>query len=218
MKSTHRSTVRLARQALEAREVPSASLDHGVLTVRGSNMADQIGISRIIIPGTVFIQVNENGQTSEFPAFQVHRVRVFGNGGDDTIYGSSGRDYLNGGDGDDNLYGLGGSDTLVGGGGNDKLYGGDGYDYLYGGTGNDWLNAGSRAEPAYGGAGRDFNAFVWTYNEARATDINQGLSQTSVFLSSLAAMAHSGRIDLARHIAYDGDDTYCVRLFVNGFW
>src|SRR5262249_36381600 len=150
--TARRSTARLALQSLETRHMPSASVANGVLTVRGSDMADDITVQRILIPGTLLVRVIENGQVTDFPAFQVRRVRVFGNGGDDTIshnigsigaalyggdgsdtiYGDDGNDYLNGGAGDDTLYGWGGNDTLAGGAGEDKLYGGGGYDHLYG--------------------------------------------------------------------------------------
>ncbi|HJZ94388.1 MAG TPA: C2 family cysteine protease [Gemmataceae bacterium] len=238
MTSALRPTTRLALEPLEAREVPTASLVNGVLTVRGTDMADEITIDRVDTPDAVYVRVTENGQATDFRASDVRRVRVFANGGDDyiahnfaalnavlyggdgddTIYGDDGRDYLNGGAGFDTLHGWGGNDTLVGGDGNDKLYGEDGYDHLYGGGGRDWLNAGSAAEPADGGPGRDFNAYVWVYNGARATDINQLASQTCCFLASLAGVAHTGLIDMGGQISYVGDDTYNVRLFVNGAW
>jgi Ca2+-binding RTX toxin-like protein len=178
MTAALRKTARLALQPLETRHLPSATLANGVLTVRGTDMADCITVQRVAIPGTVFVRVIANGQATDFPAFQVRRVRVFGNGGNDTIshkiaglgaalFGGDGRDNINGGDGndylsggagDDTLHGWGGNDTLAGGAGDDQLYGGDGYDHLYGGACNDWLNAGSAGEPALGGPGWDFNA------------------------------------------------------------
>jgi RTX calcium-binding nonapeptide repeat (4 copies) len=143
---------------------------------------------------------------------------IHGGDGADDLHGDAGRDYLNGGAGNDTLHGWGGNDTLVGGPNHDNLYGGDGYDHLYGGAGNDWLDAGSRPEPAVGGPGWDANAHIWAYNGARATDINQLASSTCVFLSSLAGIARTGLVDLASRISCVGEDTYTVRLFVNGFW
>lgn len=232
------TTTHLAVQALEARDVPTSHLVNGVLTVAGTDAADQIEIKRVMTPGTLLVRVTENGQSTDFLSYQVHRVRVFGNGGDDfishnigavnarlfggagddTIQGDDGRDYIRGGAGNDTLHGGAGSDTLVAGAGNDKLYGDDGDDYLHGGAGSDWLAAGSAAEPAYGGPGYDYNAHVWAYNGARSTDINQQSSRTGVFLSSLAGVAHTGHMNLARQITYVGDDTYSVRLFVNWAW
>src|SRR5262245_33862983 len=228
----------LGLELLEARDVPTATLANGVLTVQGTDMADQITIDHVVGPGPGDIRVTENGFFTDFPAGLVRRVRVFGNGGDDyishnvaginaalfggtgadDIHGDGGRDYLAGGAGNDTLHGWGGNDTLVGGLNHDNIYGGDGFDQLFGGAGNDWLDAGSRAEPADGGPGWDANAHFWAYNGARATDINQLLSQTCVFLSSLAAIARTGLVDLASRISYVGEDTYSVRLFVNGFW
>jgi hypothetical protein len=218
--------------------MPSASLAGGVLTVRGSDGPDDIAVNPVTVDGRAYVRVAENAGFTDFLASQVRRVRVFGNGGDDDIshnvpglnaalyggdgrdliYGDAGRDYLNGGPGDDTLDGWGGNDTLVGGAGQDKLYGEDGYDHLYGGPDNDWLNAGSAAEPASGGTGWDFNAYRWAYNGARMTDIDQQVSGTCVFLASLAGVAHTGLIDLARQIRYVGNNTFAVPLFLNGTW
>jgi len=65
-------------------------------------------------------------------------------GGDDTLYGD---------EGDDILYGQGGNDTLYGGEGDDHLYGGPGNDTLIGGAGDDifyWMDgdAGTVSNPA----------------------------------------------------------------------
>ena len=233
----HKSA-RPALDVLEARHVPSSTLAGGALTVTGSEGPDSITVDAVTVTGRAYVRVNEDGWIVDYPAADVRRVRVFGNGGDDTLshnvaglnaaidggdgrdtlYGDAGRDHLSGGAGNDTLYGWGGNDTLVGGDGRDKLYGNDGYDRLSGNGGGDWLNAGSRGEPAAGGGGYDFNAHVWTVNGARAADINQQASQTCYFLSSLAGVARTGAIDLARQIAYVGNDTYTVRLFVAGAW
>jgi hypothetical protein len=232
MTPSPRRTARLGLEPLEARDVPTAVLNHGVLTVTGTDQADDIAIDRVALPDTLVVRVVENGRETDFPSSQVRRVRVFGTGGDDRIAdragglnavisggdgrdditGADGRDRLDGGPGNDTLHGGAGSDTLVGGDGKDKLYGGAGYDYLSGGAGSDWLDAGSRAEPAYGGAGYDFNAQI------RMADINQEVPNTCVFLASLAGVAHTGLINLARQISYAGEDRYTVRLFVAGAW
>ncbi|MBO0700154.1 MAG: hypothetical protein J2P46_17270 [Zavarzinella sp.] len=215
------SAIRPGLEPLEARDVPSATLANGVLTVTGTDKADDIAIARVVWPGTLFVRVVENGQPTEFPSFQVHRVRVFGNGGDDRIANYVGglNAVLYGGSGNDTLQGGGGNDTLAGGTGKDKLYGGAGFDHLYGGPGSDWLDAGSPGEPVFGGTGYDFNAQVWAYNGARPADIRQPASHTDAFLASLAAVAHTGRVDLARQISYAGEDTFTVRLFAaDGSW
>ena len=130
-----RKTGRLALELLKARDVPTATLANGVLTVQGTDMTDHITIDHVVGPGPGDVRVTENGQATDFPAGLVRRVRVFGHGGDDymshnvaginaalhggdgadTIHGDGGRDYLNGGAGNDTLYGWGGNDTLIGG-------------------------------------------------------------------------------------------------------
>jgi len=62
------------------------------------------------------------------------------------LFGDSGNDWLYGGDGDD---------ALIGGTGNDRLYGGDADDFLSGGIGNDTLSAGNGDDTLKGGAGND---------------------------------------------------------------
>jgi serralysin len=74
-------------------------------------------------------------------------VGKMGTAVNDTLVGSSGRDYLNGQAGDDKLAGKAGDDILRGGDGKDSLYGNAGNDNLNGGNGNDIL---------YGNEGNDF--------------------------------------------------------------
>jgi Ca2+-binding RTX toxin-like protein len=66
-------------------------------------------------------------------------VSAFGDGGNDTLYGGGGRDYLRGGYGHDSLYGQGGDDYLWGHAGDDTISGGSGYDRAYGGPDTDTL-------------------------------------------------------------------------------
>ncbi len=104
-------------------------------------------------------------------------VYLYGEGGNDQIFGGSNSDYIGGGDGFDQLYGQRGNDLIsgddgndwiLGGSGNDNLFGGDDPDQLYGdsgndsiygeGTGNDDLHGGSGNDLLNGGAGGDFLA------------------------------------------------------------
>ncbi|WP_418647602.1 calcium-binding protein [Thauera butanivorans] len=80
---------------------------------------------------------------------------VDGQGGNDTLYGYGGDDILAGGDGDDRLYGSKGNDRLDGGDGADALYGEDGDDSLDGGGGDDTLEGGLGDDTLSGGAGND---------------------------------------------------------------
>jgi len=81
----------------------------------------------------------------------------YGRTGNDTLYGSDdSEDTLYGNRGNDSLFGNGGDDLLVGGYGNDALYGGDGRDELNGGAGNDVLYGGDDIDELNGGAGNDY--------------------------------------------------------------
>jgi Ca2+-binding RTX toxin-like protein len=79
-------------------------------------------------------------------------------GGNDLIFGATGRFHADGGAGNDTLlsgagndYLLGdtGNDSLVGGAGNDTLIGGTGNDYLAGGDGSDWYVVDSVADVVF---------------------------------------------------------------------
>jgi len=78
-----------------------------------------------------------------------------GQGGNDTIVGTNGANYVSGNDGNDTLAGLAGVDRLSGGNGNDALDGGADADTLLGGDGTDSLNGGAGADTMTGGAGDD---------------------------------------------------------------
>ncbi|GKT19101.1 hypothetical protein ADUPG1_004298, partial [Aduncisulcus paluster] len=58
-----------------------------------------------------------------------HNDKLFGNEGDDRLYGEGGHDYLDGGLDDDKLYGGDGNDVLNYDEGDDKLVGGNGDDF-----------------------------------------------------------------------------------------
>ncbi len=68
---------------------------------------------------------------------------------DDTAYGGSGNDQLNGQWGNDTLFGEAGDDFINGGAGNDTLEGGDGNDRIYGDYGNDTLRGGNGNDSLY---------------------------------------------------------------------
>jgi hypothetical protein len=82
---------------------------------------------------------------------------VWGETGDDTIFGGNASDTLFG-DFDPMLVRRPsefGDDLIYGGAGNDSLYGGNGSDVLYGENGNDWLDGGTGSDMLHGGAGND---------------------------------------------------------------
>jgi Ca2+-binding RTX toxin-like protein len=130
-----------------------------------------------IITGGGYIQGDDYFISGEFHGDDVIYLtdssNAEGNGGSDTIYGSSESDYIWGDQpddvedsrldgawnnnlawnlhtalesqfhGNDIIYGGDGWDYIYGGGGNDKLYGEGGTDTIYGGAGNDWLDGGT---------------------------------------------------------------------------
>ncbi|MBY6240530.1 calcium-binding protein [Methylosinus sp. Sm6] len=95
--------------------------------------------------------------------------RIFGEAGDDSIFGGGGADTLDGGVGNDLIYGGAGADTLFGGEGDDLLWGsifsGDdsAADNLNGGAGDDTFYASPGADTIDGGAGNDSLTFNYSY-------------------------------------------------------
>jgi CubicO group peptidase (beta-lactamase class C family) len=81
--------------------------------------------------------------------------RLFGDRGNDLLVGGSGDDYLSGGEGDDRLKGGSGRDQLFSDDGNDYLDGGAGFDILNGGKGNDDLFDYDGGDRLTGGGGKD---------------------------------------------------------------
>jgi hypothetical protein len=213
---------------LEAREVPavaSALYAGGVVTVQANNG----GTTVLVVDNgvTVRIQDTGTGKIWSFAASQVNRVdliggnggdtftargdvrvRMFGNGGNDTFYGAPTRDVMLGGAGQDRMFGRNGNDHIDGGDGNDNLNGGNGNDALLGGNGTDQLNGGlgadalsgdtgedvlvaiddSTADTVDGGGGRDI---LWLDQVGVATDAQVGADALD-FVNAVAGFANSG--------------------------
>lgn len=79
----------------------------------------------------------------------------FMEGGNDTLDGSDGMDYAEGGAGDDHMMLRGGADIALGGDGNDNIDSGIGFDLVSGGAGNDTLDGNGGEDTLYGDAGND---------------------------------------------------------------
>lgn len=92
---------------------------------------------------------NYTGETA------INFENVYTGGGNDTITGTSGSNYINTGAGNDRVYAGSGNDTVVGGNGNDVLRGETGRDRLFGGNGNDWISGGNDDDYHHGGLGID---------------------------------------------------------------
>ena len=159
--------------SLEPRRMLTVTLDAGVLTVTGTENADQLGVGR----SPTMIVVNDNGTTSEWDPTLVQSIVVNalggndqvavvrpvgkpltanGGAGDDVLRGSAGRERLNGDAGADRLFGGGGGDLLDGGDDNDTIVGGAGPDRMLGGNGDDRFDAVDRDHDLLdGGDGED---------------------------------------------------------------
>jgi len=111
---------------------------------------------------------NDNlvGGTLFEPVFDASADTLFGEAGDDTLFGDNlafapgnvgGNDRVEGGSGDDVLYGQVGMDLIIGGSGDDQMLGGDGNDSIIGGnrTLQPFMLAEVGADEIDGGAGND---------------------------------------------------------------
>jgi serralysin len=81
--------------------------------------------------------------------------QLYGESGNDSLFGSISNNYLSGGDGNDLLQDSEGNDTLYGGQGNDAISSWTGNDILYGEAGDDWLDGAFDNDILYGGEGND---------------------------------------------------------------
>ncbi|MGI8504446.1 MAG: calcium-binding protein, partial [Hassallia sp.] len=81
--------------------------------------------------------------------------RILGGNGDDTLYGTSGDDFLDGGEGNNTLYGSEGNDTFLAKSGNDIAYGGAGNDVFFLGNGNNSVYASEGRNRVVTGTGND---------------------------------------------------------------
>src|SRR5688572_21736265 len=84
---------------------------------------------------------------------------LWGGFGDDTLVGNGSRDEIKGSHGNDSIRGGGKNDTISGGAGDDRLEGQDEDDQLFGGSGRDRLSGGDGDDLFVGGSGRDTLVF-----------------------------------------------------------
>ena len=80
---------------------------------------------------------------------------IFGSDDNDLIYGDAGNDYIYTGDGRDAAYGGKGDDVIFGGYDKDRLFGDAGNDIIYGFEDDDTIHAGDGNDLVYGGSGND---------------------------------------------------------------
>ncbi|XUU60778.1 calcium-binding protein [Erythrobacter sp. HA6-11] len=125
------------------------------LTATELRIADGGALALSVAPG--FTYLSPDGNTVDFRGVTNTSVSVFGNIGDDVIFGGaefnnlvggSGNDRLVGQDDDDSLQGQFGFDILEGFGGADSMFGGALDDRLIGGLGDDFMNGGTHIDTA----------------------------------------------------------------------
>jgi Ca2+-binding RTX toxin-like protein len=159
--------------------VLGATFNNGVLTVTGSDSADNIEI--FAKDGTLYVRevvtdlilfsmpyglpVQQttgtigNAVAFAFPGSQLKSIVVNANGGDDWVKVDESLSVpvtMNGGSGNDTLMGGKGADYLNGGTGDDKILGGGGNDVINGDQGNDLLIGGDGNDIIHGGDGDDY--------------------------------------------------------------
>lgn len=142
-------------EAVEARQLLSAVVDHGVLNIQGTRRGDDILIT-FASPRTT--QVVMNGEVFTFARRSIGKVKILGNDGSDYItFGQefTGPAYISGGSGNDTVGSSSGADTLYGDDGDDQVYGNAGRDVLHGGAGNDTLGGGDDDDQLFGDANAD---------------------------------------------------------------
>ncbi len=112
-----------------------------------------LALSEVLLAGNDLIAAEDSGPS-----------KLYGFGGNDTMYASGGNVSLFGGSGNDTLTGSAKSNKLVGGtgadlidgmAGNDRVFGGSENDVLRGGAGRDRVNGNAGNDSLEGGAGKD---------------------------------------------------------------
>src|SRR5437899_1153688 len=153
-------------EALESRQMLSASLLRGVLRIGGTAGDDVITVG-VDPANKAKIIVNDGVKTSRFAKTLVKTISIVtGDGADKitvnsgikqqiTIKSGEGNDTVTGGTGREIIFGAGGADVLSGGGGSDWISGGDGNDTIDGGSGNDYLYGDGGDDVITGDAGND---------------------------------------------------------------
>ena len=202
MTATATRRFRPAVENLEDRCVPAtATFANGVLTVTGTNSAEQLAVQqspdRIVVSDAGRV-VPINGSYSWVSPAYVSRVVVDARGGNDVVRL----------DGNGTSYALRVPATVYGGPGNDRIVGG---------VGNDYLDGGAGADTMVGLAGHDtyfeaYSASSPAVNGTRPEDIRQLQSGTCVILSALSSASAQG-MDLAGRIRHLGGSRYTVVLY-----
>lgn len=122
-----------------------------------SQTLDHIFVTDGLLEDVEVDVVHLNTDFSDFASDHEPIVATFALGADADmrLFGTQGRDLLEGGSGDDSLMGLNGRDTLIGNEGDDFIFGNSGRDVIEGGEGNDVMFGGAGIDIINGGSGDD---------------------------------------------------------------
>ena len=187
-------------EALEDRTVPAVSVIGDVLTIVGTESADEVYVYSYYAEDAYW-RVSFNGDVTDHPQDGITSLSFNGLGGDDyfehggttghwlgavlptVAYGGAGHDTMKiiesrSGGPNHYLSGDGGWDDLQGGWGNDTLVGGNGHDRLVGDVGDDDLYGGKGNDWLYGGTGTSARGYDVLYGGAGNDRLDGGLEET----------------------------------------
>jgi len=209
-----------AGKAAPKGQVTEASLQNGVLTVKGTNAADRIALRlQAGQPGVLQVDVGDDGSAEfSFARASIATIVVDAGNGDDSVridesngaFGGTIPTTINGGNGNDALVGGTGAGTLNGGNGGDTLAGGNGAEQLLGGNGDDSIDGNKGNDVAELGNGDD--TFVWDPGDGSDTVEGQKGEDTMVFNGAGVAekvelTANGNRLKFFRDVANVTMDT-----------
>jgi predicted lipoprotein with Yx(FWY)xxD motif len=159
------------------RKGPHATLEHGVLVVKGSKADDKITLRlEAGQPGTLQVDVGDDGSAEfSFTRADIASIAVDGRRGDDFVRIDEGNGVFT-----DSI-----PTTLDGGEDNDTLAGGSGAETLIGGYGNDFVDGNRGADVALMGAGDD--TFQWDPGDG--SDVVEGQDGADTMLFNGANVA-----------------------------
>ena len=184
------------------RKGPHATLEHGVLVVKGSKASDKITLRlEAGQPGTLQVDVGDDGSAEfGFKRADIASIAVDGRRGDDFVRIDEGNGIFT-----DSI-----PTTLDGGEDNDTLAGGSGAETLIGGDGNDFVDGNRGADVALMGAGDD--TFQWDPGDG--SDVVEGQDGADTMLFNGANIsekfdlsANGSRLRFTRDIATITMDT-----------
>lgn len=164
-------------------------------------VADAAGVTVDLLGRQVEIVVGGDGNDTLNGGDVEDDLRLYGEGGGDTLRGANGDDILSGDGGNDTLRGYSGDDYLAGDTGTDTLDGGDGDDLLMGGRSDDYLQGAAGDDRLLGGDHND------TMFGSTGDDHLQGEGGNDTLEGGEGDDVLSGGVSNDRLVYWRGDDT-----------